>query len=264
MTSPGGPRFTGGETEPAASARELTERPESSSGCRLSPGPVFLPGALPARLPAPIRIHGLRGPCRGSACRPVCCGVEGRRSAAGSHLLRRAPCSRPRAGPRQKGCSSPAGWRPGHRGPRPRFSVKRQERRFRPSQTSPRLHRGRSTSGQSHAFLQGGLFTRVNSRASGNGQPLRARVLRGGRRSRGGSPASSRGSGSREAGFEQTGRRSVVPDAWPPHALQAGGLLVPWDPQAEILQWVAISSSGGSSPPRDQTQVCMVGGFLTG
>ena len=34
--------------------------------------------------------------------------------------------------------------------------------------------------------------------------------------------------------------------------------------QARILEWVAISSSGGSSWPRDQTQVpCIAGGFIT-
>ena len=37
--------------------------------------------------------------------------------------------------------------------------------------------------------------------------------------------------------------------------------------QARILEWVAISSSRGSSPPRDQTQVscvsCIAGRFFT-
>ena len=34
--------------------------------------------------------------------------------------------------------------------------------------------------------------------------------------------------------------------------------------QARILEWVAISFSRGSSPPRDQTQVsCIIGKFLT-
>ena len=34
--------------------------------------------------------------------------------------------------------------------------------------------------------------------------------------------------------------------------------------QARILEWVAISSSRGSSQPRDRTQVsCIAGGFLT-
>ena len=33
--------------------------------------------------------------------------------------------------------------------------------------------------------------------------------------------------------------------------------------QARILEWVAMPSSGGSSQPRDQTQVsCMAGGFF--
>ena len=36
--------------------------------------------------------------------------------------------------------------------------------------------------------------------------------------------------------------------------------------QARVLEWVAISSSGGgggSSQPRDQTCVCLAGGFFT-
>ena len=34
--------------------------------------------------------------------------------------------------------------------------------------------------------------------------------------------------------------------------------------QARILEWVAISSSRGSSPPRDQTPIsCIEGGFFT-
>ena len=34
--------------------------------------------------------------------------------------------------------------------------------------------------------------------------------------------------------------------------------------QARTLEWVAMPSSRGSSPPRDQTQVCRVaGGFFT-
>ena len=35
-------------------------------------------------------------------------------------------------------------------------------------------------------------------------------------------------------------------------------------PLARILEWVAISFSRGSSPPRDQTHVsCIAGGFFT-
>ena len=34
--------------------------------------------------------------------------------------------------------------------------------------------------------------------------------------------------------------------------------------QERILEWIAISFSRGSSPPRDQTQVsCIAGGFFT-
>ena len=37
-------------------------------------------------------------------------------------------------------------------------------------------------------------------------------------------------------------------------------LLCPWDFQARILEWVAIPSAKGSSPPRDGTQVsCTTG-----
>ena len=37
-----------------------------------------------------------------------------------------------------------------------------------------------------------------------------------------------------------------------PHGLQPSRLLCPWDFQAKILEWVAISSSKGSSQPKDQ------------
>ena len=44
-------------------------------------------------------------------------------------------------------------------------------------------------------------------------------------------------------------------------ALQA---LCPWILQARILEWFAISSSRGSSPPRDQTWVSRIAGrFFT-
>ena len=40
-------------------------------------------------------------------------------------------------------------------------------------------------------------------------------------------------------------------------------LLCPWIFQARILEWVAIPFSGGSSPPRDQSQVsCIAGRFF--
>ena len=57
---------------------------------------------------------------------------------------------------------------------------------------------------------------------------------------------------------------SVVSDSLRPPWTVAYRLLCPWDLQARILDWVVISSSKGSSQPRDQTQVsCITGGFLT-
>ena len=49
----------------------------------------------------------------------------------------------------------------------------------------------------------------------------------------------------------------LCPTLWP-HRLQSARLLCPWDSQAKILEWVAISSSRGSSRPRDQTQVSRI------
>ena len=46
--------------------------------------------------------------------------------------------------------------------------------------------------------------------------------------------------------------RSVVPDSLRPHGLLPTRLLCSWISQAGILEWVIISSSRGSSPPRDQ------------
>ena len=50
-----------------------------------------------------------------------------------------------------------------------------------------------------------------------------------------------------------------------PYELQPARLLCPWDsPGKRTLEWVAISFSRGSSPPRDQTQVsCIAGRFFT-
>ena len=49
-----------------------------------------------------------------------------------------------------------------------------------------------------------------------------------------------------------------------PHALQPVRLLYPWGSQTRILEWVAISFSRESSPPRDQTFVsCTAGRFFT-
>ena len=49
----------------------------------------------------------------------------------------------------------------------------------------------------------------------------------------------------------------LCPTLWH-HRLQSARLLCPWESQAKILEWVAISSSRGSSRPRDQTQVSRV------
>ena len=58
---------------------------------------------------------------------------------------------------------------------------------------------------------------------------------------------------------------SVVSDSLQPHGLWPTRLLCPWDFQARILERVAISFSGGSSQPRNQTPVvsCIAGGFFT-
>ena len=45
---------------------------------------------------------------------------------------------------------------------------------------------------------------------------------------------------------------SVVPDSLRPHGLLPTRLLCSWISQAGILEWVTISFSRGSSPPRDQ------------
>ena len=51
------------------------------------------------------------------------------------------------------------------------------------------------------------------------------------------------------------------------HGLHPTRLLCPWDSPGRILEWVAISSSRGSSQPRDRTQIscisCIAGGFFT-
>ena len=47
-------------------------------------------------------------------------------------------------------------------------------------------------------------------------------------------------------------------------SLPDSSVLCPWDFQARILEWVAISFSRGSSWPRDQTLVsCIASGFFT-
>ena len=58
--------------------------------------------------------------------------------------------------------------------------------------------------------------------------------------------------------------RSVMSDSLPPRRLQPTRLLCPWESQARILKWVAISFFRGSSQPRGRTHVsCIVGRFFT-
>ena len=55
----------------------------------------------------------------------------------------------------------------------------------------------------------------------------------------------------------------VVSDCLWPSGLQLARLLCPWNFHARILEWVAISYSRGSSPPRDWTHItciCCIGG----
>ena len=57
---------------------------------------------------------------------------------------------------------------------------------------------------------------------------------------------------------------SVMPDSCDSMDCSPPGFSVHGILQARILKWVAISSSRGSSRPRDWTQVsCIVGGFFT-
>ena len=57
------------------------------------------------------------------------------------------------------------------------------------------------------------------------------------------------------------------PTLWDPMDCSPPGSSVHGILQARILEWVAISSSRGSSPPRDQKCICCVsciaGGFFT-
>ena len=56
---------------------------------------------------------------------------------------------------------------------------------------------------------------------------------------------------------EPSESHSVVSDSLRPHGLHS-----PWNSQARILEWVAVSR--GSSQPSDQTHVsCIAGGFFT-
>ena len=53
--------------------------------------------------------------------------------------------------------------------------------------------------------------------------------------------------------------QSVMSDSWQPLDYTVHGIL-----QARILEWVAFPFSGGSSQPRDRTQVSSIaGGFFT-
>ena len=59
----------------------------------------------------------------------------------------------------------------------------------------------------------------------------------------------------------------LCPTLWQHHRLYSARLLCLWDIQARILEWVAISSSRGSSWSRDWTHIscasCIAGGFFT-
>ena len=58
--------------------------------------------------------------------------------------------------------------------------------------------------------------------------------------------------------------QSLASDSLPPEDCSLPGFSVHEISQARILDWVAISFSRGSSPPRDQTQVsCIAGRFFT-
>lgn len=125
------PRFTGGETKPGKFTYS-SSWPGSNSSLFSDIG-ACVPASVPF-LPR-YRLDPLtRGPEQGvslesgllqGGAEPREGRGDGPRSEARSHLQRRTPCSCPRAGLRQKGCSSQAGWHPSHQGPRPRFSVKK-------------------------------------------------------------------------------------------------------------------------------------------
>ena len=53
-------------------------------------------------------------------------------------------------------------------------------------------------------------------------------------------------------------------DSSQPYGLWPTRLLCPWNFQARTLEWVVLSSSGGSSQPRDHASCvsCTAGGFL--
>ena len=55
---------------------------------------------------------------------------------------------------------------------------------------------------------------------------------------------------------------SVVSNSSLPNGLQPARLLSPWNSQARISEWVAISFSRGSSQPRDRTQVSCIGRWI--
>ena len=57
---------------------------------------------------------------------------------------------------------------------------------------------------------------------------------------------------------------SVMSNSIRPYRLQPARLLSPWDSLGEVLEWVAIPSSRGSSWPRNRTPVsCIAGRFFT-
>ena len=55
---------------------------------------------------------------------------------------------------------------------------------------------------------------------------------------------------------------SVVSDSLGPYGLQPTRLLCPWNFPRRILEWGAMSSSRGSSQPRDWTRVSCIGRWI--
>ena len=53
--------------------------------------------------------------------------------------------------------------------------------------------------------------------------------------------------------------RSAVSNSLQPDGLYPARLLCPWNSPGKILEWVVIPFSGGSSWPKDQTQICIAG-----
>ena len=57
--------------------------------------------------------------------------------------------------------------------------------------------------------------------------------------------------------------RSAVSNSLQPDGLYPARLLCPWNSPGKILEWVVIPFSGGSSWPKDQTQISCIAGIIT-